>query len=84
VAVLESPFRVVDTIKLIAEIAPENQLVLAREMTKVYEEFVRGPARSVAETIQGRSLKGEMVIVVEGGPVPKGGQDETEPQSEEL
>jgi 16S rRNA (cytidine1402-2'-O)-methyltransferase len=61
----ESPFRVIATLKSIAEVAPENQVIVCRELTKKFEETLRGKATEVLETLQAKAaIKGEFVIVV--------------------
>ncbi len=60
----ESPFRVADTLRLIQEIAPEHHVVVARELTKLHEEFLRGTPAQVLEQLASRPEKGEVVIVI--------------------
>lgn len=61
----ESPHRAADTLGAICEVLPRRMVALCRELTKVHEEVVRGPAREVYEEIRARDqLKGEVVIVV--------------------
>lgn len=68
----ESPFRVIATLKSIAEVAPENQLIACRELTKKFEETLRGKAAEVLEILQSRAaIKGEFVIVVSNPSVKK-------------
>jgi 16S rRNA (cytidine1402-2'-O)-methyltransferase len=68
----ESPFRVIATLKSIAEVAPENQLMVCRELTKKFEETLRGKPTEVLEILQSRpSIKGEFVIVVSNPSVKK-------------
>ena len=45
----ESPGRLPKTLALLAEIDPEREVAVCRELTKLHEEVVRGPAREVAE-----------------------------------
>jgi len=68
VVVYEAPTRVAATLEAIEVAAPGRALCLAREITKVHEEFVTGSARSVADQLAGRGerLRGECVIVVAG------------------
>jgi len=68
VVVYEAPTRLVDTLAVIAAAAPDRNVCLAREITKVHEEFVTGTAREVAAELAGREgrLRGECVIVVAG------------------
>ena len=52
------------TLKDLAEILENRQVVLARELTKIHEEFIRG---TITEIIQNaENLKGEMVLILEG------------------
>ena len=63
----ESPNRVVDSLKCIEEAFPLRPCAVCRELTKVHEEVVRGlPAEVIAELGARQSIKGEIVIVVDG------------------
>lgn len=64
VVFLESPFRLKGTLQLISEVAPGVEIVVAREMTKIHEEFVRGPVEKVQVSIEKRTIKGEIVLVI--------------------
>jgi 16S rRNA (cytidine1402-2'-O)-methyltransferase len=70
VIVYESPRRVSGTLAAIAAVDPDRPVVLARELTKLHEEFVTGSAAQVGREIGARAdpLKGECVLVVHGGP----------------
>ena len=59
----ESPHRINKTIKNIHEIMGERGLVVARELTKKFEEIIRGTTSSLLEL---GDIKGEIVVVVEG------------------
>ncbi|SPE52615.1 Ribosomal RNA small subunit methyltransferase I [Verrucomicrobia bacterium] len=62
----ESPHRLGKLLTELQEIFPERPVVLARELTKRFEEFLRGtPAQLLAVTAN-RSLKGEFVVLVGG------------------
>lgn len=66
----ESPRRAANTLSDLAQAYPGRRGVLARELTKLHEEVVRGTVEEVAAEIAGReSLKGEVVLLV-GPPVP--------------
>jgi 16S rRNA (cytidine1402-2'-O)-methyltransferase len=75
VVVYESPRRVPETLAAIATVDADRPVVLARELTKIHEEFVTGTAAQVGREIGARAdpLRGECVIVVRGGP-PGGGE----------
>lgn len=62
----ESPQRVAKTLDMLALEAPESDVFVVREMTKVYEEYFRGTARDASAWIQQRTLKGEFVLIVRG------------------
>ena len=47
---------------------PEREVVLARELTKKFEEFLRGKPAALLEMAQQRKLKGEFVVLVGGAP----------------
>jgi 16S rRNA (cytidine1402-2'-O)-methyltransferase len=66
----ESPRRAANTLSDLAEAYPRRRGVLARELTKLHEEVVRGTVEEVAREIAGRELlKGEVVLLI-GPPVP--------------
>lgn len=67
----ESPYRLVDTLAMLAEQAPEHRVVVARELTKKFEEFQRGPARIVLSHYQTKPPKGEITLVIAPRELPK-------------
>lgn len=62
----ESPYRLQKTMSLIADLFPDREVVIARELTKRYEEFLQGSATDLLQDIKGRTLKGELVILLAG------------------
>ena len=58
-----------NTLSTIYEIFGDRNIVLARELTKIHEEFIRGKISEVLENIE--DPKGEFVIVVEGNSISK-------------
>ncbi|MDR2067317.1 MAG: 16S rRNA (cytidine(1402)-2'-O)-methyltransferase [Endomicrobium sp.] len=62
----ESPHRILKTIEMCLDIfGKDTQICLAREMTKKFEEFIRGTIKEVLEYIKNRnSLRGEFVVLV--------------------
>jgi len=62
----ESPHRVVKTLTAIQSILGNRKVVLARELTKRYEEFVRGDVQECLEYLQEHPPQGEYCLVVEG------------------
>jgi 16S rRNA (cytidine1402-2'-O)-methyltransferase len=63
----ESPYRIEKFLGELKEVFPERQVVLARELTKKFEEFLRGKPAVLLEIAAKRSLKGEFVVLVGGG-----------------
>jgi len=63
----ESPRRILKTLETAAEVLGERNASLSREITKLYEETLRGTLSEIKELLQNReSLKGEFTLVVEG------------------
>jgi len=63
----ESSHRILDSLQLLAESLPERKLVLARELTKIHEEFLRGTASELHSRLAGEDrVRGEFVLIVEG------------------
>jgi 16S rRNA (cytidine1402-2'-O)-methyltransferase len=62
----ESPRRVAASLAVLAEVDPERPVAVARELTKVHEEVVRGHAAELAERYGAEPPKGEIVLVVGG------------------
>jgi 16S rRNA (cytidine1402-2'-O)-methyltransferase len=68
VVLYESPRRLAATLRLLSESWGDRQCCVARELTKRYEEFVRGSLSEVAAGLdQAEQPKGEIVVVVGGG-----------------
>lgn len=66
--VYEAPHRIAETVKDIVELlGAERPVVLARELTKVHEEFIRGSAAEILQRIQEHELKGEMTLLIGKG-----------------
>jgi 16S rRNA (cytidine1402-2'-O)-methyltransferase len=62
----ESPYRILKTLEVFERILPGRELVVARELTKVHEEIVRGDAARLIEHFSGKGVKGECVLLVRG------------------
>jgi 16S rRNA (cytidine1402-2'-O)-methyltransferase len=67
----EAPHRIVEAMADVVEVlGRERQVVIAREVTKVHEEFLRGRASDVLETLKSReAIKGEITLLI-GKPEP--------------
>lgn len=62
----EAPHRLASTLRDIAEVLGDRRIVLTRELTKVFEEVIRGRVSEVIAKIEGRRLKGEVTLLLEG------------------
>jgi 16S rRNA (cytidine1402-2'-O)-methyltransferase len=62
----ESPHRIFETLQDILEILGDREMVLARELTKAYEEVLRGTVSEIQKQIGVRNLKGEITLVIAG------------------
>lgn len=64
VALYESPYRFGRLLALLEELMPQRELFVARELTKKFEECRTGTAAELAAAYAGRTVKGELVVVV--------------------
>jgi 16S rRNA (cytidine1402-2'-O)-methyltransferase len=63
----ESPHRILKTLEQIIEnFGAERRVSVSRELTKIYEETTNGPVQEVFEIYKNKSIKGEIVLVIEG------------------
>ena len=63
----ESPHRLKEVLKNMGTVLGENRkIVLCRELTKRYEEFIRGSVEEVQEWAQNSEIRGEFCVIVEG------------------
>ena len=65
VVLFESPFRIHKLVDEITLLDSDRKIVLARELTKVYEEFIRGTSQEVSDFLNNRKLKGECVVIID-------------------
>lgn len=62
----DSPNRIKRTLNDMLEIFSDRKIVLVRELTKKFEEAIRGKISEIIEILEKRELKGEIVLIVEG------------------
>lgn len=61
----EAPHRLLDCLQDIQDVlGPERKLVIARELTKVHEEFLRGGAGELSQALKKRDIKGEITLII--------------------
>jgi len=59
----ESPKRILKTLKIMKEVFKEGKIVIAREISKIYEEYLRGDLKEIIEILEKRKLKGEITVI---------------------
>ena len=62
----EAPHRILEMLRDVRDILGERDVVLAREVTKVHEEFWRGTVSALLERAKGKAIKGEITLLVGG------------------
>jgi 16S rRNA (cytidine1402-2'-O)-methyltransferase len=71
IVLYEAPHRIRETLEdIVAILGPERPVAIARELTKVHEEFIRGTAAQVRDLLQGREIKGEITLIIGAGSAP--------------
>lgn len=60
----EAPHKLINTLEAIKEVLGDRNIVLAREITKIHEEYIRGKVSEIISNIN--NPKGEFVILIEG------------------
>ena len=63
---LESPYRIVESLEDLLSILGERKICVAREMTKMFEEYWRGTVNGAVEYFKSQPARGEFTLVVEG------------------
>jgi 16S rRNA (cytidine1402-2'-O)-methyltransferase len=66
VILYEAPHRIHETLDDMRDVLGNRRIVLARELTKIHEELLRGKIGDIIEKLTGRTVKGEITLVVEG------------------
>jgi 16S rRNA (cytidine1402-2'-O)-methyltransferase len=72
----ESPHRLLDLLADLEEICGDRQIVIGRELTKMFEEIVRGAVSELRLVLRQREIKGEVALLVAGKNVDDKQQDE--------
>ena len=72
----ESPFRIERTVEDVRVILGDRQACVAREISKIYEEFIRGSLSEISSRLQSKKIKGEIVLLVAGADKKKGKEDD--------
>jgi len=67
----ESPHRISTDLQLIANLDPERLITVARELTKIHQEYRRGSAAVLAEHYLAHPAKGEICLVISPNRLPR-------------
>ncbi|MEE2967088.1 MAG: 16S rRNA (cytidine(1402)-2'-O)-methyltransferase [Verrucomicrobiota bacterium] len=67
----DSPYRIASTLDILSTLDTERLIVVARELTKKFEEFKRGTAPELAKLFSQKPVKGEIVIIISGAKPPR-------------
>ncbi|MBU8923473.1 MAG: 16S rRNA (cytidine(1402)-2'-O)-methyltransferase [Bacteroidales bacterium] len=62
----ESPHRIIKTLRVAGEVMGDREVVVAREMTKLHEEIIRGTGDEVADRMEKSRVRGEITLLVRG------------------
>ena len=68
IVLFESPHRIVKTLNELYQVMGDRAAVLARELTKIHEEVIRGTLGALATKAEEQKLKGEITLVISGAP----------------
>ncbi|HLJ28437.1 MAG TPA: 16S rRNA (cytidine(1402)-2'-O)-methyltransferase [Candidatus Angelobacter sp.] len=61
----EAPHRILESLEdVVRTLGLQRPVVIARELTKIHEEFIRGTAQQVLDIVRGRELKGEITLLI--------------------
>ncbi|WP_371018927.1 16S rRNA (cytidine(1402)-2'-O)-methyltransferase [Pseudalkalibacillus sp. JSM 102089] len=63
----EAPHRLKEMMKAVLEVLGNREIIIARELTKKYEEFIRGSVEEVLRWCEENEIRGEFCVIVEGG-----------------
>ncbi len=71
IIVFETQHRILKTLRAIHKTMGNRQIVLTRELTKLNEEIMRGNVEELCQTLEGKTIKGEITLVIQGQPQRK-------------
>lgn len=71
IVLYEAPHRIVESLRDLHEVLGEREIVIAREVTKVHEEFLRGTVAEVRDLLRKSAPKGELTVIVGPGSAPQ-------------
>lgn len=75
IVLYESPRRVMKTLRDIQEVMGDRAAALARELTKVYEEVIRGKVSDIIKILEDKGARGEITLIIAGSGEREGAED---------
>ena len=78
VVIYESPRRAIKTLKELHAALGDRQAAMARELTKIHEELVRGRISDIINTLEKNGVKGEITLIIGGEANHAGDEDKTD------
>lgn len=70
IVLYESPHRIIKTLRELQQYLGDREIVIAREVSKKFEEFLRGRTSDILDKISSSMPRGEFVILIDGNPIP--------------
>jgi 16S rRNA (cytidine1402-2'-O)-methyltransferase len=67
----ESPHRIAGTLEMITQLAPDRLIAVARELTKLHQEYRRGSAQELSAHYAAHPAKGEICLVISPAKLPR-------------
>jgi 16S rRNA (cytidine1402-2'-O)-methyltransferase len=67
----EAPHRVAESLRDVQEVLGDREAVIAREVTKIHEEFIRGYVSEIRVALKKEAVKGELTVILGPGRVPE-------------
>ena len=75
IIVFETQHRILKTLRAIHKTMGNRRIVLTRELTKLNEEIIRGDVEEICQTLEGKTIKGEITLLIQGQPQRKNKQN---------
>lgn len=82
VVIYESPRRAIKTLKELLAALGDRQAAMARELTKIHEELVRGTISDIINRLEEKGVKGEITLIIAGEAEPAEEEDKTDKMNE--
>ena len=71
IIIYEAPHKLISTLEDILKNLGNRKIVIAKELTKIHETFIRGTVEEILQKLDKNTLKGEYIILIEGNEIKK-------------